>query len=78
MAKEVLSVVLPSYNEEKNIPLVYAEILKSIDKKRFEFELIFVNDGSADKTWVAIEKLSEKDSHVKGINLVVTSATLLR
>jgi len=68
MAKEVLSVVLPSYNEEKNIPLVYAEILKSIDKKRFEFELIFVNDGSADKTWVAIEKLSEKDSHVKGIN----------
>ena len=68
MAKEVLSVVLPSYNEEKNIPLVYAEILKSIDKKRFDFELIFVNDGSADKTWAAIEKLSEKDNHVKGIN----------
>ena len=68
MAKEILSVVLPSYNEEKNLPLVYAELKKVIDTKRFDYEIIFINDGSKDNTWGVIERLAAKDGHVRGVN----------
>lgn len=68
MPKPLLSVVLPSFNEEKNIPLVYGELLKYIDKSKFEYELIFVNDGSRDDTWGQIKKLANKDKNVIGIN----------
>jgi len=60
--------VLPSYNEEANIPLVYEELIKYIDTKSFDYELIFVNDGSRDDTWSVIESLSIKDLKVRGIN----------
>lgn len=66
--KLLLSVVLPSYNEEQNIPLMYAELIKYIDKKRFDYELIFINDGSKDSTWAQICTLSKKDSGVTGID----------
>lgn len=68
VAKQILSVVLPSYNEEKNIPLVYKELKKHIDSSRFEYEFIFVNDGSKDGTWEQIKKLSDKDARVQGLN----------
>lgn len=68
MSKKLLSIVLPSYNEEANIPLVYNELLKHIDKKSFDYEIIFVNDGSVDNTWDEIEKLAKKNPLVKGIN----------
>jgi dolichol-phosphate mannosyltransferase len=68
MKKVLLSVVLPSYNEEENIPLIYKEIIKYIDTKKFDYELLFVNDGSKDNTWDQIRKLSETDYCVRGIN----------
>ncbi len=68
MAKQLLSIVLPSHNEEKNLPLVYEEILKNIDFKRFVYEVIFVNDGSIDDTWSVIQRLVAKDANVSGIN----------
>jgi dolichol-phosphate mannosyltransferase len=68
MNKVLLSVVLPSYNEEKNIPLIYKELLKYIDTKSLSYELLFVNDGSKDGTWSQIKKISGKDPNVKGIN----------
>jgi len=68
VVKKILSVVLPSYNEEKNVPLVYNELKKYIDKSRFDYELIFINDGSKDRTWEAIKKVSEVDKRVRGIN----------
>jgi dolichol-phosphate mannosyltransferase len=68
MSKLLLSVVLPSYNEEKNISLVYEELLRYIDVKKFNYEFLFVNDGSRDDTWEEIAKLTKKDPNVKGIN----------
>ncbi|MEO5690813.1 MAG: glycosyltransferase family 2 protein [Candidatus Saccharimonadales bacterium] len=68
MPKKLLSIVLPSYNEERNVPLVYTEILKSIDTAKFQYEIIFINDGSSDDTWEVIKQLSIKDAHVRGIN----------
>lgn len=68
MPKQLLSVVLPSFNEERNIQPMYKELLKYIDVDTFNYELIFVNDGSSDKTWHEIEALAKKDAGVKGIN----------
>lgn len=66
--KQLLSIVIPSYNEEKNVSLIYKEIVKNIDKNRYSYELIFVNDGSSDSTWGAIDTLAEKDVNVRGLN----------
>lgn len=66
--KKLLSVVLPSYNEEKNVPLAYKELLKYIDTEKFNYEIIFVNDGSRDDTWKQIKQLTKKDMSVHGIN----------
>lgn len=68
MSKKIISVVLPSYNEEKNISFIYKELLSNIDTKKFSYEFIFVNDGSSDRTWLEIKKLSSKDLHVRGVN----------
>src|SRR5689334_10343458 len=68
MSKKLISVVLPSYNEEKNVSLAYEEICKHVEALLYDFEFYFVNDGSKDKTWDEIVKLSAKDKRVKGIN----------
>lgn len=65
-----LSIVVPCYNEELNIPTFYSEVTK-LEKDLPEstlFEFIFVNDGSADNTITIIKELSEKDSSVKYID----------
>ena len=70
MSKKLISIVIPAYKEEKNIPLIYIElkdILKTI-KDKYNYEIIFVNDGSADNTWLEIEKIALQDEKVKWIN----------
>jgi len=67
---EKISVVIPCYNEEEAIPLFYEEISKTIEKmkKKVTFELIFVNDGSKDKTLEEFRKLAKKDKNVKYVS----------
>ena len=67
---EKISVVIPCYNEEEAIPLFYQEISKIIEnlKKKITFELIFVNDGSKDKTLIKIRDLARKDKKVRYIS----------
>ena len=68
--KRQISLVIPAYKEEKNISLLYNEIQKVLWKiKKYDFEIIFINDGSPDNTWVEIEKLCIEDRRVKWINL---------
>lgn len=64
----MLSIVLPSYYEEKNIKFIYDEIIEALPKGG-EFELIFVDDGSKDKTFEQISVLSMEDKRVRGIRL---------
>ena len=67
MSKKLISIVIPAYREEKNIPLIYNElvnILKTI-KEEYKYEIIFINDGSPDDTWEEIEKIAIKDEKVK-------------
>ena len=64
-----ISVIVPCYNEEESIPLFYKEINKVISKmNNVSFELIFVDDGSSDKTLDIIKKLSKDDKNVRYIS----------
>jgi cellulose synthase/poly-beta-1,6-N-acetylglucosamine synthase-like glycosyltransferase len=64
--KKLISLVIPAYREEKNISLIYAEIKKVLVViTKYDFEIIFVNDGSPDATWFEIEKLCVSDDRVK-------------
>ncbi len=69
--KKLVSVVISAYNEEGNILELHKEISKVIkDIKNVDFELIFVNDGSTDKTLEKIKNVQKKDSRVKIVNFV--------
>ena len=68
MGKKLISIIIPSYNEEKNIPLIYQAICDEWEKNlanKYEFELIFVDDGSADSSVREIKKLVKKDERVR-------------
>ncbi|MBN2876717.1 MAG: glycosyltransferase family 2 protein [Bacilli bacterium] len=62
-------IIVPAYNEEKNISLFYEEVTKYIDYENYEIDILYVNDGSKDHTLDEIKKLAEKDSRVKYISL---------
>lgn len=63
----LLSVIVPCYNEEENIALFYAELMKTqpfFKEKEVDLELLYVDDGSADRTVSEVKKLREKDDRV--------------
>ena len=63
-----ISIVVPLYNEEKNIRLMYDRLVSSILKITSNFEIIYVNDGSKDNSFLELLKLSNEDERVKYIN----------
>ncbi len=73
MKKGLISVVIPVHNEEGNIELVYKEtkaVLEEIKKeKHYEYEIIFVNDGSTDKTLEILKSIKIKDPHLRILNM---------
>lgn len=66
MDKEKISVIVPCYNEEEAIPFFYRKIaMVTEDMSDYDFEIIFVNDGSYDSTLDVIHKLADEDTRVK-------------
>jgi dolichol-phosphate mannosyltransferase len=63
-----ISIVVPLYNEEKNIRLMHDRLVSSILKISSNFEIIYVNDGSNDNSFLELLKLSDEDERVKYIN----------
>lgn len=65
----MLSIVIPAYNEESNIPIIAELIDDLLTSAHIDYEVIFVNDGSTDKSWNCIVD-SEKmyGSHITGLN----------
>lgn len=63
-----LSLVIPCYNEEKNVSLFYEAVKKDFSDVDFEYELVFVNDGSRDGTFKELKKLCNGDLPVKIVN----------
>ena len=65
---EKISIIVPCYNEEEALPLFYKEVNKVSETMDEEFEFIFVNDGSSDKTLEVIKNLAKLDERCKYIN----------
>lgn len=61
MKQELISIVVPCYNEEEAIPLFYKEIEKVKEQLSAEIEYLFVNDGSSDNTLEVLRELSESE-----------------
>lgn len=59
-----ISIIIPCYNEEEVLHILYAEVLKNLDSS-YEYNLIFIDDGSKDRTLEIIMELSRKDERVK-------------
>lgn len=66
--RQTISVVVPVFNEEKNIPPVYEEIVRVFSTLPYDHEIIFVNDGSQDNSLLEILALGKNNSQVKGID----------
>lgn len=66
--KNYISVVIPAHNEEKNISQIHGELLKVLKRLNNNYEIIFVDDGSADNTLSELKKLRAKDKKVKIIS----------
>jgi len=67
----LLSVIVPCYNEEESVELFYTELMKNNDffhGKDVELEVLFIDDGSRDKTVSEVKKLREKDERVRLIS----------
>src|SRR6185503_17352187 len=67
----MISIVIPAYNEERNLDVLYAKIREVMDEAvgADEWELVVVDDGSADRTWDSIDALSSADVRVRGVRL---------
>ena len=66
---KLISIVVPVFNEQENMKVFYQAVCKHMESTGYSFELIFVDDGSTDKTAVILDKLAEQDSRVYGILL---------
>ena len=62
-----ISVVIPLYNEDESLPELYDWIERVMATNNYSFEVIFVNDGSTDRSWEVINELAGRSEHVKGI-----------
>src|SRR5665647_3905968 len=65
---KTISIVVPSYNEEENVMDLYlrtSAVMRELNG--YDYEIIFVDDGSTDKTRNIIEDLCQKDNHIKAI-----------
>ena len=59
--KKKISILIPCYNEELSLPMLYDALSECAKEGRYEWEYLFVNDGSRDKTLQQLEQLREKD-----------------
>ena len=62
-----ISVVVPLFNEDESLPELHAWIKRVMTEHGFTYEIIFVNDGSTDRSWQVIEELAASNPEVKGI-----------
>ena len=63
----MLSVIIPAYNEQENIEKTAETIYKILSDSRIECEIMFVDDGSRDRTWEIISRLSEENPSIRGL-----------
>ncbi|MFN5648910.1 MAG: glycosyltransferase family 2 protein [Sphingobacteriales bacterium] len=62
-----VSIIVPLKDEEESLPELCAWIKRVVDEHRYSYEVILVDDGSADQSWEVIQQLSNQNPHIKGI-----------
>ncbi len=63
------SYIIPAFNEEKNVNIIYQRLINLIQKNNYDYEIIFVDDGSRDNTKLELAKLAKIDKNLKIISL---------
>ena len=63
-----ISIIVPCYNEEEALPLFYDELTKVLSGMSYDYEILFINDGSKDGTLSVLKKMASKDEHVTYIS----------
>lgn len=70
MKKKLISILVPCYNEEMSLPLLYVELDKLASQlSQYDWEFLFVNDGSHDQTLALLEKMHREDSRCNYVDL---------
>ena len=64
---DLLSIIIPAFNEEGNVERTALAVGKAMAENNIDHELVFVNDGSSDRTWEKMKALAEKDSRVTAV-----------
>ena len=64
----MLTVILPAYNEEAMIGTAGTTISEILSREQIPFEILFVDDGSKDRTWIEIESLVSNNPDIRGIS----------
>ncbi len=62
-----ISVVIPLFNEAESLPELNAWLARVMNEHAFNYEVIYINDGSTDNSWEVIEQLTNESEHVRGI-----------
>jgi glycosyltransferase involved in cell wall biosynthesis len=62
-----ISLLIPVYNEEENLPRLYDQIRAVAERETLDLEMIFVDDGSQDGSWAVLQTLSAKDARVRAV-----------
>lgn len=65
-----LSIVIPLLNEQESLPELHSWIVKVMNENHYSYEIIFIDDGSTDRSWSTIEQLSNENPNVKGIRFL--------
>lgn len=70
MKKQLISVLIPAYNEEECLHELYKRVSSVLSKlENYDYEILIVNDGSKDKTLEILQELNKNDSHLQYVNL---------
>lgn len=65
----MLSVIIPAHNEQDNAPVTASAVSRLLSSHNIDYELIFVDDGSTDRTWLRLSQLAASDERIRAIAL---------
>lgn len=64
----MLSIIIPSYNEEKNVEHTARVVSEILNENNIDYEMVFINDGSSDKTWEKLSAMAENTERIVAVN----------
>ena len=65
-----LSIIIPLLNEQESLPELHDWLVAVMNKNKFSYEILFIDDGSTDDSWDIIQNLSQTNPSVKGISFL--------